>query len=259
MRVPIGDARKAVFGPLDDGAGRSAAVVRRLGSAIALGIVEDGERLPSEARLAESLGVATVTLREALAELRSRGLVDTRRGRGGGNFVRADEAALAALARGRLEELGTADLRELGDVRAAVSGTSARLGAARASGAQLDRLEELIDRVGQAKTATAQLRAEGRFHIALASAAQSVRLAMQEIELQTELGQVAWGVTRSPGQLRADLRAHRATVAAMRERDGEQARALVEHQIGVVTRRLVDAHVALSRAGRSGDAGEQAG
>ena len=64
----------AVFAPLDDGAVRSDAVVRRLAGAIALGLIADGEQLPPEAELATSLRVAVVTLREALADLRRRGL-----------------------------------------------------------------------------------------------------------------------------------------------------------------------------------------
>ncbi|HZG90672.1 MAG TPA: hypothetical protein VEZ42_10715 [Pseudonocardia sp.] len=45
MQVLSGDARRAVFAPLDDGALRSEAVVRRMGSAIALGLLGDGEQL----------------------------------------------------------------------------------------------------------------------------------------------------------------------------------------------------------------------
>ena len=82
MHLLSGDARRAVFAPLDDGALRSEAVVRRVGSAIGLGLLGDGEQLPTEADLATMLTVSTVTLREALAELRKLGLVETRRGRG---------------------------------------------------------------------------------------------------------------------------------------------------------------------------------
>lgn len=74
--------RRAVFTPVDTLA-RVDAVVRRLGDAIDLGLLADGEQLPGESDLAAQLGVSTVTLREALMALRQRGLVTTRRGRGG--------------------------------------------------------------------------------------------------------------------------------------------------------------------------------
>lgn len=81
-REPCG-ARQAVFTPVNNQA-RVDAVVRRLGDAIELGLLADGEQLPGESDLAAQLGVSTVTLREALMALRQQGLVTTRRGRGGG-------------------------------------------------------------------------------------------------------------------------------------------------------------------------------
>ncbi len=97
--------RAAVFAPLDVGR-RADAVVRRLADGIRLGLLRPGEQLPSESELAESFGVAPVTVREALTTLREQQLVVTKRGRTGGSFVRdvrggaADVAARAA-ARGR--------------------------------------------------------------------------------------------------------------------------------------------------------------
>src|SRR6266576_1204176 len=81
---------RTLFTPLDTG-GRADTVTRRLAQAIRLGLLLDGERLPAESQLAGQLGVSTVTLREALATLRTMGLVETRRGRGGGSFVRAPD------------------------------------------------------------------------------------------------------------------------------------------------------------------------
>ena len=72
---------RTLFTPLDTG-GRADTVTRRLAQAIRLGLLLDGERLPAESQLAGQLGVSTVTLREALATLRTMGLVETRRGRG---------------------------------------------------------------------------------------------------------------------------------------------------------------------------------
>ena len=147
MQGLSGDARRAVFAPLHDGGLRSEAVVRRVVGAISLGLLGDGVQLPTEVDLATMLNVSTMTLREALAELRSLGLVETRRGRGGGSFVRAREDVLGRLAEERLVQLGTTDLRELGDVHAALSGSAARLAAARSSRTEASRLRGVLARL----------------------------------------------------------------------------------------------------------------
>ena len=61
--------------------------VERLLQAIRLGVVRVGERLPAERDLAVKLGVARVTLREAIHALAEAGWVESRRGRYGGTFV----------------------------------------------------------------------------------------------------------------------------------------------------------------------------
>jgi DNA-binding FadR family transcriptional regulator len=250
MRLLSGDARRAVFAPLDDGSGRSEAVVRRLGSAIAMGIIVDGEQLPSEAQLAALLNVSTVTLRDALSDLRARGLVATRRGRGGGSFVRVSEESLTELSLGRLQQIGSTELRELGDVRAAVGGAAARLSADRATASEIARLREILDRLEAAADAAQQRRIESRYYIDVAAAAQSVRLTTQEIELQAELGQLLWGTPRSASELVATIASHRRVVDAIEARDGVLARQLTEVHIGQVTAQLIDVHVDLTRRAR---------
>src|SRR6478752_10428425 len=61
--------------------------VEQLATAIRLGVYPFGSSLPSERELAERLEVSRATLREAMAALRTAGLVETRRGRGGGTVV----------------------------------------------------------------------------------------------------------------------------------------------------------------------------
>ena len=243
MRLLPGDARQAVFSPLDDRAGRTEVVVRRLGNAIALGLLADGERLPPEADLATTLGVATVTLRDALADLRERGLVETRRGRGGGSFVRVHRDALADLSRTRLQEVSSTDLRELGDLHAGLAGTAALLAAARATGSELTRLADLCDRLAAARTTTEQRRLDGRWWIELAAAAQSVRLTRFEIDLQVELGLLAWASHEPDAVLSRRVRSHRRVVAALAERNGAAARAEAEAQIQRDTAELLRSHL----------------
>jgi DNA-binding FadR family transcriptional regulator len=223
VRMVSGDARNAVFAPVADGSARREVVARRLGGAIALGLIGDGEQLPSEQELATSLNVSTVTLREALADLRAKGLVVTRRGRGGGSFVRTSAQALAILSRERHAELAATDLRELGDVHAAVAGAAARLAALRGSAREVERLGDLAARMADADDDVALRRLDGRFFIELAAAAQSVRLTRQEIDLQGELAQLSWV---QPGRDAADRlsRDRVAVVAALSRRRPDRAR-----------------------------------
>ncbi len=76
------------------------AVRLRIGTAIYLGLLKPGERLPDKDEVALGLSVSPITARRALTSLAEEGVVVRRRGRNGGTFV-ADEpprAVLAALA-----------------------------------------------------------------------------------------------------------------------------------------------------------------
>ena len=240
-----GDARSVLFAPLDEGWGRSRAVSRRLGSAIALGLLADGEQLPSEQDLATSLNVSTLTLRDALADLRGKGLVETRRGRGGGSFVRASAEALAGLSAERLADVSVSDLRELGDVQSAVAGTAAALAAERASETEIRRLRTLATNLGEARDAAEVGRLDGRYHAELAAAAQSARLTMLEIELQGELAELTWRSRRLRARELSEGRL--AVVDAIAARDPDRARHLTQHQLAEVIRQLIEDHIALTR------------
>lgn len=90
--------------------------VERLLSALKLGLLQPGQRLPPERELADKLGTSRATLREALHSLVQAGWLASRRGRYGGTFVleppvrRTTGKARA----GRRERPGTA--REVEDV-----------------------------------------------------------------------------------------------------------------------------------------------
>lgn len=57
-------------------------VVRQIEGLILRGILRPGERLPSERELSETMGVSRPSLREALADLQERGLLNSRAGAG---------------------------------------------------------------------------------------------------------------------------------------------------------------------------------
>src|ERR671935_261532 len=67
--------------------------VERLGTAIRLGVLAPGTRLPPERDLADELGISRSTLRQAPTTLVQSGHLNSKRGRSGGTFV-ADEPPL---------------------------------------------------------------------------------------------------------------------------------------------------------------------
>lgn len=240
-------ARHAVFAPLDEG-GRAEAVARRLSEAIALGLITDGEQLPSETELAGQLRVSTVTLREALGALRHHGLVETRRGRGGGTFVRAPADPSITRLRRRLRELSAHELREIGDHHGAVAGAAARLAAERGSADNIARLHHLVERLAAAASVGARRRADGRFHIEVAAAAQSARLTRQEIELQAEVGELLW-LPLGEAVVQAEaVEQHRQILAAIECEDGERARRLTEEHVELGVARLIEFHLRLTES-----------
>lgn len=221
-------------------------VGQQLADAIQLGLFAKGEQLPSETVLASQLGVSTLTLREALASLRNRGLVETRRGRNGGSFVCGPAPAPAARLRARLRELSSVELRDLGDEWTAVAGTTARLAATRASDEQIARLRVLADDLAGSKSISARTRANSSFAIGLALAAQSERLTRAEVRLQGESGELLWTPAATPldaEDVAADL--HR-IVDAVTAEDAELSRSLAETRTRCNMRFLLAAHLELT-------------
>ena len=118
--------------------------VERLGTAIRLGLLPAGSRLPAERDLAEQLGISRSTLREALTTLVQSGHLVAQRGRTGGTFV----AERPPLAEQDDKPLGEATWAVL-DYRVAVEAGATILAAERAEPDQLERLGELVSRMAR--------------------------------------------------------------------------------------------------------------
>ncbi|HET6286953.1 MAG TPA: FCD domain-containing protein [Amycolatopsis sp.] len=236
-------ARSAMFAPLDQ-IGRAEAVTTRLVDAITLGLLADSEQLPSEAELAAQFGVSTVTVREALVALRQQGLVETRRGRGGGSFVKTPANPSAVSWRERLRTVSLSELRDVGDHYLAIAGAAAKLAAERSSPEDIERLELATEDLRIATGAEAS-RAERQFHLEVAAAAQSPRLTREEVQLQSERGGLLWLPLEPHGTRENAYAEHRAIAAAIAQGDGELARKLTEEHILEAIDRLADVHLAL--------------
>jgi len=236
--APAPGLQDALF-PAVGGEGRVEAVVRRIGEAIALGLLDVGERLPPEAELAARFEVAPVTLREALAIMRDAELLETRRGRGGGTFVKAHAVApeLDQL-RDRRSDVSADDLRDLADLRRAVAGQAAALAAERAAPGELAHLRLLLERMATAGSLDDFRRLDGRFHIEIAAASRSARLTQAEIEIQSDLRDFVALLAGQPVRELAN-RQHTALVDALEARDAARSRALAEQHVDSTTDLIV--------------------
>ncbi|MEU6552249.1 GntR family transcriptional regulator [Streptomyces sp. NPDC046915] len=239
-----GGARRAVFAPVDNRA-RVEAVVHRLGDAIELGLLADGEQLPGESELAGRLGVSTVTLREALMALRQQGLVTTRRGRGGGSFVSLPDVPGEERLRVRLRGWSTEELRDLGDHWAALSGTAARLAADRTESGDLAQLRRTAQELASAENAAARSRVYGRFHVELAAAAQSARLTREQVALQREIGALLCLVFGDDAYREEVADRHRSVISAVQDGAHETARTLAERCVQDSAARLIALRMSL--------------
>lgn len=229
--------------------GRADEIVQRITEAIHLGLLDDGERLPVEIDLAAQFGVAPMTVREALATLREQALVETRRGRSGGSFVRRPSGPPVDQLTARLAAMSASDLRDLFDEHTAIAGQAARLAAERAAPYAVRRLFALTDQLGAASTLGDRIRADSRFHIQVAIASQSARLARREANLQAEVAGLVWLPVGRRIDVATRVEEQHAIAAAVASENADEARRLAEAHIMGQLARLTQINLELSAGG----------
>jgi GntR family transcriptional regulator, transcriptional repressor for pyruvate dehydrogenase complex len=173
--------------------GRADQVTKQLETAIGLGLLNPGERLPPEQLMADQMGVSPLTLRQSLAVLRSKGLLETRRGRGGGSYVTGMLPVRETEIESELRKYRSDDLRDLIDLAASTAGSAARLAAQRSDEQDLRRLRSLAQRFASSSEPQMLRQADARLHIGLGVAAQSRRLTSLLIQVHAELSSLTWG------------------------------------------------------------------
>jgi DNA-binding FadR family transcriptional regulator len=219
---------RTVFTPIRQGSAVAEAVAR-LGQAIAIGLLRPGDQLPRETKLARSLGISVVTLREALAILREAGLVETRRGRFGGTYVRGSLTRAAAIPSSPLPP--EAELRDFSDFRTVLEGGAAALAAERATAEQVAYLSQLVAQMDEQTDFHAWSDSDSLFHLILADASGSQQIVSAVADLRSRVYQVSALWSKNPiTTLKLSNREHRAIVRAVKARRPEAARkAMVEH------------------------------
>lgn len=203
--------------------------VERLGTAIRLGVYPHGSALPSERELADRLAVSRATLREAIAALRTAGLVRTSRGRGGGSVVayRPDPPSAGAAA-------GLADrspqLQDMLVFRRVVEPGACHVAAGRQlTVEQRDFLTCAQQEVAAATDPAAHRQADSRFHLAIATLTGSPAVIRAVTEAQAAVHEMLSAIPVLEVNIEHSNQQHRAIVQAILKGDAVKARRVMEN------------------------------
>ncbi|MER7504888.1 FCD domain-containing protein [Nonomuraea pusilla] len=206
-------------------------VADRLMTAIAIGDYLPGERLPGERELAALLDVSRATIREAIGRLQAVGIVEIRRGRTGGAYVRTSWTEATAPAVRRVLAPRWPELEQLFDLRGLVEGMAARAAAQRRTDEHLDVMGRALDAYAGAATLAEEQTADGAFHAAVVAAAGNPQLDALSRDLLTRVS-LGFPVEPygedDPQAYRQALGEHRAMYEAIRDGDAERAGSIAE-------------------------------
>lgn len=125
-------------------------VETQIREAILSGTFKRGEKLPSEAELAENFAVSRTTVREALRSLAAGGLIFKLPGASGGSFVQViDYRSLGGVLGDSIVNtlrLGTVEYDEVAQVRRLLEVPSAKLATANRTEEDIETLRRIVDR-----------------------------------------------------------------------------------------------------------------
>lgn len=202
----------------------------RLEKAIETGVYADGDQLPAERQLAITFGTARSTIRKVLDELEEKKLVVRRVG--SGTFVNYSGPRHQGL-----EDV--ADLvspLQLIETRFAIEPYMTRLAAIHATKADLDRIEDVLDRLespGIDQNLFTQLDSE--FHLELARCSRNPLIVRIYQEVNMVRLHAQWDRMKKlillPEKVASYNRQHRAILDALQRRDGPAAAELISRHL----------------------------
>lgn len=215
-----------------------ARIAAQIGRDIAEGRIQPGEKLPTEHVLAKGFGVSRSVVREAIAQLRNEGLVETRQGVGA--FVTEQRARQTI----RIEQDDLHDresFRELFQLRLPLEIEAAGLAAVHHDQSDLDKLDETLAAMTGADKWTDQgIVADLAFHRILAAATKNEYFTLF-IGFIAERISLAINAARAAAVLEeiveVTIAEHLAIREAVASRDPQRAReAMRRHLLGATGR-----------------------
>lgn len=191
--------------------------------------IKPGERFPSERELAEKLGVSRPTIREAMIALELSDVIEIRTG--SGIYVKDTEAKLQP----ELDDNGVGPF-EILEIRSILESEACALAATRITDDQIQELNTLLGAMEEEqKKPNASEKADQQFHLLIAKATQNTAILstvnwLWDLRNQSLLSTAFLERIRQEG-VQPSIADHRKIVAALAQRDPEQARSAMRQHI----------------------------
>jgi GntR family transcriptional repressor for pyruvate dehydrogenase complex len=205
------------------------------------GELKPGDRLPPERELGELLGVSRVSIREALHELESRGLIDRRPGRGTivvspGDRGGAMGSALASML--ERSDDGSHELARIMELRAAIEPPIAALAAIRVTDRDVAQLRRLVESMEAETDLERYAKLDRAFHQAISQYTHNPLLAQLTDLIATQIKPSRRRGLQSPERRSASSAAHRRIFEAIAAHDSgaaeREARAHVDEVLAAI-------------------------
>jgi DNA-binding FadR family transcriptional regulator len=216
-----------------------ARIAAEIGREIVEGRIASGEKLPTEHLLAQTFGVSRSVVREAIAQLRNEGLVETRQGVG----AFATEKDRRQMIRVEPADLSDPEnFRDLFQLRLALEVEAAALAAVSHTPDDLKRLDEVLAQMtGAAKWTEEGIVADLAFHRAVAAATRNDYF-IQFIGFIAERIQLTINAARAKAVLEeiveVTIAEHVAIRDAIAARDASRARSAMRDHLDGASGRL---------------------
>lgn len=210
-------------------------VVQKIATAIATGILDVGDALPSERELAAALSVSRETVRGAILILSTKGILSVAQGTR--TVVASADVGELAVHTARFRDISRYSLDDVHEARLLIEDKVARAAATRIKPATLDTLRKSIEAQEAAINDPVRfLICDREFHTAIYRAGGNAALADMAADLYSYLLDHRRRVVAKPSSIATSIADHRAILAGLEAGDPEAtARAFAVHETRIYT------------------------
>lgn len=190
------------------------------------------DKLPTERELARIFNASRVSVRSALLNLEQSGLLHIKKGAGGGFFIREWNPKPVSDSLSTMLQLGRASIADLTEARTIVESQAAGLAAKRANEEDLRKIEAAIQNFKErAKENLPPAPGDLNFHVCVAEASKNPVILLIIQSLMDLLFKRIGSYSVTAGGSRQIIKHHQEILGAIREREEEKSRALMQKHV----------------------------